>query len=154
MRMRHKIRGNAVALMVSAWLTGCGGGGGGSAPPNDPPPPVVTHTVGGTVSGLAGSLTLRNNGGNDLNVTADGQFAFSTALATGSAFSVTILDQPDDQTCAVNGGTGTVGSADVTSVTVVCETAPNSTGGGSLDTSFGSGGKVTTDFSGAVPPKN
>jgi hypothetical protein len=150
--MRHKIRGTAFAVAVSVWLTGCGGGGGSSTPASDPPPPVTTHTVGGTVSGLLGTLTLRNNGGNDLSVTVNGQFTFGSALAAGSAFSVTILTQPNNQTCAVTGGTGTVSSANVTSVAVVCATtAPPTTAGGSLDKSFGNNGKVTTDFSGAPP---
>jgi hypothetical protein len=152
--MRHKIGGTAFAVVVSAWLTGCGGGGGSSTPANDPPPPATTHTVGGTVSGLLGTLTLRNNGGNDLNVAANGQFTFGTALAVGSAFSVTILTQPNNQTCAVTGGAGTVSSANVTSVAVACATtAPPTAGGGGLDTSFGNNGKVTTDFSGAPPER-
>jgi hypothetical protein len=148
--MWHRIRGTALAVGVSLWLTGCGGGS--STPPNDPPPaPVVTHTVGGTVSGLAGALTLRNNGGNDLDVTADGPFTFGAALAEGSAFSVTIATQPNGQSCAVSGGTGTIGSANVTSVAVACTTTtPPSGGSGSLDPTFGNNGKVTTDFSG--PP--
>ena len=145
--MWHRIRGTALA--VSLLLTGCGGGG--SSPPANDPPPVATHTVGGTVSGLAGTVTLRNNGGNDLNVAADGPFTFGTALAEGAAFSVTILTQPNNQTCAVSGGAGTVGSANVTSVAVTCATTPPTAGSGSLDTTFGNNGKVTTDFSGAPP---
>lgn len=148
--MWHRIRGAAFAAAVSAWLTGCGSGGA-NPPANNDPPPVVTHTVGGTVSGLVGTLTLRNNGGNDLNVTADGSFTFGAALAAGSAFSVTILTQPNSQSCTVTGGTGTVGAANVTSVAVVCTTTtpPPTSGSGSLDTTFGNNGKVTTDFSSA-----
>ena len=45
-----------------------------------------TYTVGGTVSGLAGSgLVLRDNDGDDLPVSADGAFAFATELAGGAA---------------------------------------------------------------------
>lgn len=147
--MWQRIRGTALAAAVALWLTGCGGGG--SSPPANDPPPVATHTVGGTVSGLDGTLTLRNNGGNDLSVTADGPFAFGAALAEGTAFSVTILTQPNGQNCTLSGGAGTVGSANVTSVAVVCTTTspPPTAGSGSLDTTFGNGGKVTTDFSGA-----
>lgn len=149
--MWHRIRGTAFVVGVSLWLTGCGGGGGNTSPNDPPPPPVATHTVGGTVSGLDGTVVLRNNGGNDLSVTADGAFAFGTALAEGTDFSVTVFAQPNGQSCAVSGGTGTVSSADVTSVAVVCTTttSPPSGGSGSLDSTFGNGGKVTTDFSGA-----
>ena len=45
-----------------------------------------TYTVGGTVSGLAGSgLVLRDNDGDDLARSADGAFAFATELAGGAA---------------------------------------------------------------------
>ncbi|HKL63700.1 MAG TPA: hypothetical protein VJ883_10060, partial [Woeseiaceae bacterium] len=56
-----------LALLLA--LGACGGGGGGgdtttNPPPPPPPPPPSTYSIGGTVSGLAGSgLTLRNNGG-------------------------------------------------------------------------------------------
>ena len=79
-----------------------------------------TFTVGGTVAGLTGSVTLRNNGGNDLIRNANGSFTFATALAPGSAYSVTVSSQPAGQTCAVSGGSGTIASANVTNVTVTC----------------------------------
>ncbi|MCS6972224.1 MAG: hypothetical protein NZL89_04295, partial [Leptospiraceae bacterium] len=37
------------------------------------------YTVGGTVTGLSGTLVLQNNGGDDLILTADGNFTFATA---------------------------------------------------------------------------
>ena len=86
--------------------------------------PPVTHSVGGTVSGLTGTLVLQDNGGDNLSVTANGSFTFPTQLASGSAYSVTALTQPSGQTCTVSGGTGTIGSANVTSVAVTCTTNP------------------------------
>ena len=55
-----------------------------------------SFTVGGTVSGLAAgaSLVLRNNGGNDLTVTSSGSFAFTTPLASGATYAVTVSTQP------------------------------------------------------------
>ena len=56
---------------------------------------TTTFTVGGTVSGLLGhGLVLRNNGGNDLTIGANGAFTFATPLATGAAYAVTVLTQP------------------------------------------------------------
>ena len=84
-----------------------------------------TFTIGGTVAGLAGTgLVLQDNNGDNLTVTASGAFTFATPVAPGGAFSVTVLTQPSTptQTCTVSGGTGTVGSADVTSVMVNCGT--------------------------------
>src|SRR5207247_905222 len=82
------------------------------------------YTIGGTVSGLSGTgLVLQNNGGSNLNVNANANtFTFATALTAGSNYSVTVSTQPTapSQTCAVANGSGTVGSVNVTSVSVTC----------------------------------
>src|SRR5207237_1422033 len=83
-----------------------------------------TYSVGGTVSGLSGTVVLQDNGGDNLSVAANGSFTFATKLASGSAYSVTVLTQPSGQTCAVTAGTGTIASANVTSVAVACSTNP------------------------------
>ncbi len=67
---------------------------------------------------------LRNNGADDLSVSANGPFAFATALTTGSTYAVTVLTQPSGQTCTVSNGSGTIGTANVTTVTVSCVTDP------------------------------
>ncbi|MGO8788027.1 MAG: hypothetical protein ACLQVL_11695 [Terriglobia bacterium] len=85
---------------------GCGGGG---SPINNTPP--ATYTVGGTLTGLAGTgLVLQDNGGNNLGVSANGSFTFTTAIASGAAYSVTVLTQPSNfsQTCVPSSNTGTV----------------------------------------------
>jgi hypothetical protein len=89
----------------------------------------ATFTIGGTVSGLNSStVTLLDNGGDPDTVSANGLFAFSTALATGTTYSVTVGTEPTGETCTVSNGSGTVGTADVTNVTVAC--SANSGGGG------------------------
>ena len=88
---------------------------------NDP----VTHTVGGTISGLVGTgLVLQNNVGDDLSVNANGNFTFATALTDGSAYAVTVLTQPasPNQVCSVANGSGTLVGNDVVNVTVTCST--------------------------------
>ena len=62
---------------------------------------------------------LQDNGGDDLSVTANGSFTFATSLASGAAYSVTVKTNPSGQTCTVASGSGTVGSANVTSVAVI-----------------------------------
>jgi len=89
------------------------------------PPPLPTYTVGGTLSGLAGSVTLQNNGADDFIASTDGPFSFATALADSSAYAVTVLNQPTvrtttGQTCTVSGGSGTISGANVSSVSVSC----------------------------------
>jgi len=84
-----------------------------------------THTISGVVSGLAGSgLTLQNNGGDDLVVSADGSFTFNTALADGSTYAVTVLTQPaaPNQTCSVGNGSGNLVGSNITNVMVTCTT--------------------------------
>jgi trimeric autotransporter adhesin len=99
-------------------LTACGGGGsygGGGATPS-----LTKSTIGGTVSGLQGSLVLRNNGEGDLTVTADGPFTFATAIDNGRPYLVTIQTQPAAQECVIVNGSGTVAGANVVSVAVTC----------------------------------
>ena len=79
-----------------------------------------TYSVGGTVSGLSGSVVLQDNGGDNLTVTANGPFTFATKLAAGASYNVTVKTQPSGQTCTVASGTGTIGSANVTNVAVSC----------------------------------
>src|ERR1700683_630730 len=91
-----------LGLLCVLALSACNGGGGIGVPP--PPPPPQTFTVGGSVSGLGGrGLVRQNTGGNDLRLAASGTFAFSTALASGAAFNVTVKTQPlsPTQTCAI-----------------------------------------------------
>jgi len=85
------------------------------------PPPPTTYTVGGTVSGLSGTLVLQNNGGNNLSVSQNGSFTFTAPVSNGLSYSVTVLSQPSNplQNCVVTNGGGT-SSSNVTSVQVVC----------------------------------
>ncbi len=91
-----------------------------------------SYTIGGTVSGLLGTgLVLQNNVGNNLTITGNGAFVFSTSIASGAAYAVTVLTQPatPTQTCAVTLGTGTVGGAPVTNVSIACTTTSFTVGG-------------------------
>ena len=84
-------------------------------------PPVFT--IGGSVSGLTGTgLVLQNNGGNDLNIPADGAFTFSTALDDLSNYTVTVLSQPvsPNQVCRIENGSGVLAGADISNVVVSC----------------------------------
>ncbi len=77
--------------------------------------------VGGSVSGLAGTLVLKNNGGDALTLNASGAFAFPTAVLSGTTYSATIATQPAGQTCSINNATGTVANAPVTTVSLTCQ---------------------------------
>lgn len=83
----------------------------------------VEYNIGGSVSGLQGEgLTLQNNGGDDLSISADGTFTFSTKIKSGNSYEVTISSQPTNpsQNCSVTDGSGTVADSDITGVAVNC----------------------------------
>lgn len=83
------------------------------------PVPTTTQTIGGNVSGLSGTVVLRNNGGDDLSLSADGAFTFSTPVGTGVPYNITVGTQPTGQHCQVQNGTGTA-NADISNVAVTC----------------------------------
>ena len=80
----------------------------------------ATYSIGGTVAGLSGTVVLANNGGNPLSVSANGTFTFSSPLAQGASYAVTVTTNPSGQVCSVANGSGVVGSANVTNVSVSC----------------------------------
>jgi N-acetylneuraminic acid mutarotase len=83
---------------------------------------AVDRTVSGTVSGLLSgrSLVLQDKGTNSTTVSADGTFTFSTPVAGGTNYAVTVLTEPSGQSCSVTDGTGTMGSNEVSNVAVNC----------------------------------
>ncbi len=78
------------------------------------------YDIGGTVTGLTGTLVLQNNGGDDLTITNDGSFTFNTPITDGNSYAVSILSQPNGQTCAITAGSGTVSGEDVIDVAISC----------------------------------
>lgn len=89
-------------------------------------------SIGGAVSGLAGSgLVLQNNGGDDLTIAASGNFVFAGQVASGAPYNVTVRSQPTSpsQTCSVANPAGTVADANVTNIAVTCATNVFTIGG-------------------------
>ncbi|HTT06398.1 MAG TPA: choice-of-anchor tandem repeat GloVer-containing protein [Steroidobacteraceae bacterium] len=86
-----------------------------------------SYTVGGSISGLtAPGLVLLDNGGDALSPGAnDAQFTMPTAVAYGASYAVTVQAAPAGLVCAVSNGSGTMGAADVTGISVAC--VPNFT---------------------------
>jgi sugar lactone lactonase YvrE len=88
-----------------------------------------TYSIGGSVSGLTGTVVLQANNGDNLTVAADGTFTFATKVAYGNPYSITVLTQPTGQTCSVSSGAGTVSSSNVGNVAVVCSVNAYTVGG-------------------------
>jgi environmental stress-induced protein Ves len=96
---------------------------------------TARFTIGGSISGLAGSgLQLRLNNEQPLNVPAGAtSFTFSSLLASGTPYLVRNVRDPSNpaQRCEVRDDTasGVVGNANVTNVVVTCTTRIFSIGG-------------------------
>lgn len=83
--------------------------------------PTPKYSVGGTVTGLTtGTLVIRNNGGDDLTITADGSFTFATKIEDGKDYDVSIKTLPAGGSCSVTAGTGTILGKNVTKVKISC----------------------------------
>ena len=81
----------------------------------------------GTVSGLATGAFVRLANGvaggsaATLDVFANGNFAFSGTLSNGTAYTVSVSQNPSGQTCSVNGASGTIQSnVPSTTIAVTC----------------------------------
>ncbi len=81
------------------------------------------HAIGGTISGLSGTVVLQNNGINDLSISANGLFTFTRPIIKGASYNITVSEQPGGQTCIVTNGTGIIGRSKVGNVSVSCSVA-------------------------------
>jgi hypothetical protein len=99
-----------MAVLASLLAAGCGGGSSGSGS-------AAQYSVSVAVSGLSGTVGVAM-GGSTLTFTSDGTSAFSSEVAAGGTYAVTVSIQPSTQYCTVNNGTAII-HADVT-VDVTC----------------------------------
>src|SRR6266850_547837 len=110
------VRNMLIGFVVSAVLVGiivsCGGGSGGGDSA------VPTYTVGGNITGAAGTVVLKLNGGNDMPMAAAGAFTFPTGLVAGSTYNVQVA--APNQRCTVTSGAGTMGAANISNVAIAC----------------------------------
>ena len=80
-----------------------------------------SYTISGTVVGMLSgqSVILQNNSGDDLTVSDNTSFSFTTKVASGETYLVTVLTQPTGQTCTPNLNSNVV-SGNVTDVSIIC----------------------------------
>lgn len=87
---------------------------------------VDAFRVGGTLNGYVagnGAVRVLLNGSETLDLAANGAFHFSSRLATGASYNVTLGTVPNTLVCSLSNGSGLVASTDVGSVAVNCEPA-------------------------------
>jgi len=115
-----------------------------------------SYTISGTVVGMLSgqSVTLQNNSGDNLTVSDNTSFTFTTKVASGLTYVVTVKTQPTGQTCTPNLNSGVV-SDNVSDVSIICSyavyTVSGSVSGLSgtlvLQNNYGSDQTLTSDGS-------
>lgn len=158
----------SVFLAVALGLSGCHDGSSSAttiatptptpaptpAPSPAPNPTPATYTLGGGVSGLHSGQTLviQNNGGDTLTLNTAGGFIFPTPLAEGTAYAVTITQQPAFETCTIANGSGTMGSSNITTVSIGCTVNQYQLGGTLSGLITGQETVGLTNTIGSMPP--
>ncbi|MGB6308349.1 MAG: PASTA domain-containing protein [Steroidobacteraceae bacterium] len=80
-----------------------------------------TYSIGGILIGLGASATVHVlNGADDVPIAANGAFTLPTGVASGGNYGVTVGTPTSAQTCAVQNGSGTAASGNITNVVVYC----------------------------------
>ena len=143
--LRSLVRSGSFILIIF-YLAQCTSAKPGSSP---------SFTIGGTITGLSGTLVLQDKGGDNLSLSSSGSFTFATPVVLGGSYAVTVLTQPNGLLCTVANGSGTVGPNDVTGVTVTCSSTTYTIGGsvtgltGTLVLQDNLGGSYTASSNGA-----
>ncbi|HEY1677305.1 MAG TPA: hypothetical protein VGG04_06350 [Candidatus Sulfotelmatobacter sp.] len=81
-------------------------------------PTSSNFTLSVAVTGLTGTLVVKDDKADTLTFTTNSTKAFASTYASGSAYSVTIQTQPTGQTCTLTNGSGTITAN--TTVTATC----------------------------------
>jgi hypothetical protein len=79
----------------------------------------TTYSIGGTVTGLVGTLILQNDY-NNLTITKNGVFTFEEKLKNYEPYSIAVVNQPSGQVCLVYKGAGYIHSTNITDIKVEC----------------------------------
>jgi N-acetylneuraminic acid mutarotase len=143
---------HGLGFLITALLSACGGGDGTSVTGGTSAVPS-TYYISATVTGLAGAgLEIALNSNASVAATGNGSIVLGDALSTGTAYMVTLAAQPysPTQTCAVSNGVGSVGTTNVTSVSINCVTNTYTVGG--LITGLTSGGLGVGDSTDNISP--
>lgn len=109
-----------------------------------------SYSIQVSVAGLSGSgLVLQNssNGDTIAAINANGTYTFATPVMSGVSYNIVVSVQPSSpaQTCSVSAGSGTVGGANVTGITINCSLNSYTIGGNLSGYSASVGAPVLKD---------
>jgi hypothetical protein len=121
----------------------------------------AAYTISGTIAGYTGSgLALRLNNQTTAAFNASpgpgaSSFQFTAGLTTGTAYGVSVVAQPTSPTqfCVVNsGGSGTIGTSNVSNVAVACALSNPYRAGGAITGLTGAGLSLGMLYTGSATP--
>ena len=113
--------------ILALLLSSCSGSSNNSSS-NSSPNTTTLYSISGNISGLAGTLVLKINTGDELTLNSNGDFSFPSLLNDGSDYSVSIIHQPNQQNCGISGESGRIHSANVSNIKITCSNSNNSSG--------------------------
>ncbi|WP_156781808.1 hypothetical protein [Leptospira tipperaryensis] len=117
---------------------------------------VNQYSVGGTITGLSGSVTIKNLvNGDTYTASSNGSFTMPAGLAASENFNLSVTATPFSQFCKLAMMYGTIASSHITDVRVHCQTGNSGliSGGNSIlsDLSFLTGNmEVQAPFTGSI----
>lgn len=106
------------------FLAACGGDDSASQTnASTSSPSNATYTISGSVDHLSGAgLVLSDGTSTQVVNPGSTSFSFSTGLPSGTAYNVTVANQPTNENCQVVNGIGTVSDGNISNVNVACNT--------------------------------
>jgi len=108
-----------LAALFSFIVVSCGGSGGPDS-----------YVISGSIYGLTTSGLKLKNGSELISISSGSStFAFSTKVANGESYAVTVETQPIGYTCSLTNSSGIISKADTTTVQVTCSINSYSLGG-------------------------
>lgn len=90
------------------------------------------YPVSVSATGLAGTLVLQDNNGDDLTLIADGTYAFASHVAAGNAYAVTVKTRPLNQICTITQATTTSSRTNTVAVSCVSSAWPSTEADGAF----------------------
>lgn len=121
MQISLLLRGGLL-LPLALGLAACGGSD--KDEDTEQPTEPAQLKIGGSISGLNGTLGLTLTAGSTQTQNVTGSsFQFANTVAEGTGFSISISSQPDGQVCSITGASGTLSSANANAAQVSCASA-------------------------------
>jgi len=82
---------------------------------------LTTYSIGGSFSGLVGSVQLSNNDDDFITIfESDLGFEFPTQLIDEMEYNIEVVEHPENQLCLVTNGAGIVDQKNITDIVISC----------------------------------